>query len=142
MSFYVDTSVLVAYYYPEALSDKAERFLTTHLRPAISTLTELELFSAVSRKVRERGINKRDANRIIATFVSHMDNNFYTYLTVQQYHYRLARDWIGLFKFGLKSLDAVHLAIASSEGLTIVSADRNLLRSAGALAMDVISLSL
>ena len=140
MSFYVDTSVLVAYYCPEPLSDKAERFLTTHLQPAISALTELELFSAVSRKVREGGVNRRDANRIIATFVSHIDNKFYTYLPVQQHHYRLARDWVGLFKFGLKSLDALHLAIASSEELTIVSADRNLLRSAEALGLNKIVL--
>jgi hypothetical protein len=131
---------LVAYYYPEPLSEKAEKFLTTHLQPSISALTELELFSAVSRKVREGGINKRDANRILATFVSHIDNKFYTYLPVQQHHYRLARDWIGLFKFGLKSLDALHLAIASSEELTIVSADRSLLRSAEALARNVVAL--
>jgi uncharacterized protein len=140
LNFYVDTSVLVAYYCPEPLSDKAEKFLTTHLQPAISALTELELFSAVSKKVREGGINKRDANRIIATFVSHIDNKFYTYLPVQQHHYRLARDWVGLFQFGLRSLDALHLAIASSEELTIVSADRNLLRSAEALGLNRILL--
>lgn len=140
MSFYVDTSVVVAYYCPEPLSDKAEKFLTTHLQPAISALTELELFSAVSRKVRERGISERDAKRILATFVSHTDNKFYSYIPFLQHHYRLARDWISLFKWGLKSLDALHLAIASSEGLTIVSADRNLIRSAEAMGMTAISL--
>jgi predicted nucleic acid-binding protein len=133
LSFYVDTSVLVAYYCPEPLSNKAEKFLTAQWQPAISALTELELFSAVSRKVRERGICARDAKRILATFVSHTDNKFYTYIPVQQHHYRLARDWIYLFKWGLKSLDALHLAIASSEGLTILSADRNLIRSAEAM---------
>ncbi len=135
MSFYVDTSVLVAYYSPEPLSDKAEKFLTTHRQPAISALTELELFSAISRKVRKGGMSKKDASRIIPTFISHKDNKLYTYLPVQLHHYTLARDWIGLFKLGLKSLDALHLAIASSEGLTIVSADRNLLRSAEALGL-------
>ena len=140
MNFYVDTSVLVAYYCPEPLSDKAEKFLTSHPQPAISALTDLELFSAVSRKVRERGISERDAKRILATFVSHTDNNFYSYLPVQQHHYRLARDWIYLFKWGLKSLDALHLAIASSERFTIVSADRNLIRSAEAMGLTAISL--
>jgi len=140
LSFYVDTSVLVAYYCPEPLSDKAERFLTTHRQPGISALAELELFSAVSRKVSEGGISKRDANRIIATFVSHKDNQLYTYLAVQPYHYTLARDWIGLFTLGLKSLDALHLAIASSEELTIVSADRGLLRSAELMGLKAIHL--
>ena len=50
--FYVDTSVIVAYYCTEPLSEKAEDFVTTHARPAISNLTELELFSAISRKIR------------------------------------------------------------------------------------------
>jgi predicted nucleic acid-binding protein len=136
----VDTGVLVAYYCPEPLSNKAEKFLTSHLQPAISALTELELFSAVSRKVRERGISERDAKRILATFVSHTDNKFYTYIPVQQHHYRLARDWVYLFKWGLKSLDALHLAIASSEGLTILSADRSLIRCAEAMGLTVISL--
>ena len=140
MSFYVDTSVLVAYYCPEPLSDKAEKFLTSHPQPAISALTDLELFSAVSRKVRERGISERDAKRIMATFVSHTDNDFYNYIPVQQHHYRLARDWIYLFKWGVKSLDALHLAIASSEGLTILSADRNLIKSAEAMGLTAISL--
>ena len=136
MSFYIDTSVLVAYYCPEPLSEKAEEFLTTHFQPAISALTELELFSAVSRKIREAGMNRKDAGRVIARFITHVNRNFYNYLSVEQYHYRLARDWIGLFKLGLKSLDALHLAIASSEGLTIVTADGGLLRSAKALKLN------
>ncbi|NWF56378.1 MAG: PIN domain-containing protein [Syntrophaceae bacterium] len=41
---YVDTSVIVAYYCPEPLSEAAEAFLTAHSRPAISSLTELEFF--------------------------------------------------------------------------------------------------
>ena len=48
---YVDTSVLVAYYSPEKLSERAEEFLIGQDRVAISNLTELELFSALSRKV-------------------------------------------------------------------------------------------
>jgi len=140
LSFYVDTSVLVAYYSPEPLSDKTEKFLTTPRQPAISALTELELFSAISKKVRKGGISKKDASRIIATFISHKDNKLYTHLPVQLHHYTLARDWIALFKLGLKSLDALHLAIASSEELTIVSADRSLLRSAEVMGLNAICL--
>ena len=54
---YIDTSVLVAYYCPEGLSEKAEELLMSYLRPAISSLTEVELFSAVSGKVRKKEIN-------------------------------------------------------------------------------------
>lgn len=49
---YVDTSVLVAYYCPEPLSVAVQQFLIEQPKPAISSLTEVELFSALARKVR------------------------------------------------------------------------------------------
>ena len=52
---YVDTSALVAYYCPEPLSEKVETFLMSQTRPIISTLTEIELFSAVSKKGTDEG---------------------------------------------------------------------------------------
>jgi predicted nucleic acid-binding protein len=137
---YIDTSVLVAYYCPEPLSEKAEAFLTAQMHPAISVLTELELFSAVSRKVREKGMDHKDAGRVIARFVGHLDNHYYTYLSVEAHHFRLARDWIGMFKLNLRSLDALHLAVASSEGLAIVTTDQTLSKSAKVLGLDTVQL--
>ncbi len=46
---YLDTSILAAYYYPEPLSQQAERRMRSSSEPAISELTELELSSAVAR---------------------------------------------------------------------------------------------
>ena len=139
--FYMDTSVLVAYYCPEPLSEKSEKFLTTHTHPAISSLTELEFFSAVSRKIREGEMEHSDGIKVTAKFLSHLDDFFYTILPVEVHHYRLARDWIGQFSTSLRSLDAVHLAIASLERLTLVTADKGLFQSAESLAVDVLLLS-
>ena len=135
--FYVDTSLLVAYYCPEPMSEKAEIFLTSHSPLIISTLTELEMFSAVSRKVRGRDLNRPAARRILAKFLSHLDGHFFACLSVATHHLRLARDWIGQFNTSLRSLDAVHLAIASLEGLTMITADRDLAVSAKILSLDV-----
>jgi len=138
--FYIDTSVIVAYYYPEPLSEKAEAFLMTHMRPAISTLTEVEMFSALSRKIREGGLSRKDAGGIIAKFLSHVNGHFYTHLIVEPHHYRLARDWLGLFNTNLKTLDALHLAIAHVERLTFVTADQRLAESVRVLALEVVVL--
>jgi predicted nucleic acid-binding protein len=138
--FYIDTSVIVAFYSPEPLSEKAEALLMAHLHPAISTLTEVEMFSALSRKIREGGLSRKDAGRIGAKFLSHVDGHFYTHLFVEPHHYRLARDWIGIFHTNLKTLDALHLAIAHEEGLTFVTADQKLAASAKVLALDVVML--
>lgn len=72
MSYYLDTSVIAAYYCPEPLSDRAEDFLTSHAHPGISLLTELELFSALSRKVREGGLDQSGAGRVAARILSHL----------------------------------------------------------------------
>ena len=140
MTVYVDTSVLVAYYCPEPLSKKAEAFLTEHVQPAISALTELELFSAISRKVREKGMDHKDAGRVTAKFISHLNGHYFTYLPVEAHYFRLARDWIGTFKLNLRTLDALHLAIASSEGLSLVTADKSLMKSAKRLGLSSILL--
>ncbi len=135
--YYLDTSIIAAYYCPEPLSDKAESFLTANNQLAISSLTELEIFSAISRKVREGNLNKKSAGRILAAFFSHLDNQLYIVIPVESRHYRLARDWIGLLNNSLRSLDALHLAIASMEGRSIVTSDHGLARSAGTLGIDV-----
>jgi predicted nucleic acid-binding protein len=135
--FYVDTSLLVAYYCPEPMSEKAEIFLTSHSPLIISTLTALEMFSAVSRKVRAKDLSRPAARRILAKFLSHLDGHFFACLPVATDHLRLARDWIGQFNTNLRSLDALHLAVVSLEGLTMVTADRDLAESAKILSLDV-----
>jgi predicted nucleic acid-binding protein len=137
---YVDTSVLVAYYCPEPLSEKVEAFLTTHVQPIISALTEIELFSAVSKKVRTKEIKRKDAGRVVARFLADIENGYYTYLPVEASYYRLARGWIGMFSLSLRTLDALHLAISSSEGIDIVTTDPGLFKSAKALSMKAILL--
>lgn len=137
---YVDTSVLVGYYCPEPISEKVERFLMAQKRPAISLLTEIELFSALSKKIRGKEMNRRDASKVSARFLTHLNNDYYTNIPVETHHYRLARDWIGLFNTDLKSLDALHLAISSAENLTLVTVDKSLFKSARALSRDAILL--
>ena len=117
------------------LIEKAESVLTQQAQPSISALTELELFSVVSRKIREGSLLKVDGDRIIARLLAHIDGGFCNYLSVQNHHYRLARDWIGHFNTALRTLDALHLAIASVEELILVTADKVLARSAESLGV-------
>jgi len=139
---YLDTSIIAAYYCPEPLSEKVEAFIIAQTQPVISSLTEIELFSAISRKIREGQLKRADGGRIIAKFMAHVDDNFYTKLLIKPNHYKLARDWIGQFNSSLRSLDAIHLAVTSSEGLTIITADENLSKSAKKFAVKTIFLKL
>ncbi|MBI1883222.1 MAG: type II toxin-antitoxin system VapC family toxin [Chlamydiae bacterium] len=137
--FYIDTSVLVAYYCPEALSDQVEHYLMRG-QFVISPLTEVELFSAVSRKIREGQMHSTDGRRVLARYLSHAEGNFYLKVSIDSHHYRLARDWLGEFSTPLRSFDALHLAVAVSEDLTPLTSDRAFSKSANALGIKTVFL--
>ncbi|MBS3809700.1 MAG: type II toxin-antitoxin system VapC family toxin [Desulfobacterales bacterium] len=138
---YLDTSVLAAYYCPEPLSHKIQTFLGQQNKLVISSLTEVEFFSAVSRKVRMGEIEKPDGNRILAKFTAHAETGIFTMISVENKHWRLARGWISLFSTPLKTLDALHLAIASAENLQLVTSDKPLYQAAASLDVNVYKLS-
>ena len=138
--YYIDTSVIVAYYCPEALSDKAEEFLSKIDRPNISTLTEVEFFSALSRKIRNKEMDAKTARKISAKFLSHLEGKYFHSLPLAANHYRLAGNWIAQFTLPLKSLDAIHLAVASCEDCSMVTFDHQLYQNAKNLDLDAILL--
>ena len=133
MKLYLDTSVLVAYYYPEALSSQVQSLLNTAEKPGLSFLTEVELCSAVAKKIRSKEIDSPDGSRILAKFFSHVDMELFTIIPVANHHWRLARSWISLFSTPLRTLDAIHLAIASDADLEMITADKLLYQAAGVL---------
>ncbi|MBW2054779.1 MAG: type II toxin-antitoxin system VapC family toxin [Deltaproteobacteria bacterium] len=135
--FYLDTSVLVAYYCPESISEMVEEFFLKIKQPAISQLTELELVSAISRKIREKNLTIEDGNKIIAQFQSHFEKKLFKMIQVQSEHYQMARNWISQFSTPLRTLDALHLAVASLNNLTVLSADYHMAKSAQYFGVDV-----
>jgi predicted nucleic acid-binding protein len=137
---YLDTSVLVAYYCPEAISEQVQDFLSIQVKPAVSFLTEVELFSAIARKVRMGELGRADGNRILSQFISHLDSNLFSITPVETHHWRLARGWLGLFNTPLRTLDALHLAIASVENFELVTSDQQLINAADTLGVKVLAM--
>ena len=135
---YLDTSILVAYYCPEALSVAAEHLVRARVRPSISDLTEVELLSAVSRKIRANELELREAGRIVGQFLAHLEGDLYNRLPLERRHYKLARDWMAQLSTPLRSLDALHLAVAAVEGLPFATADRTLARSGADLGLRIV----
>jgi predicted nucleic acid-binding protein len=140
--YYIDTSVLAAYYCPEALSDKAEEIITSAAMPVISELTRLELFSAISRKVRE-GMPPEDGNRIIRQFEFHLlEQKLYRQLDINEHHYSMAANWIVQFNSSLRTLDGLHLALSCTAHLALLTADIRLAEAARFFGIDVTLLTL
>ena len=127
---YIDTSVLVAYYCPEPLSQSAQRAIRRADPPTLSPLVELELYSAVAAKVRTGELDEAAAVRIVTLLAQHLAEGRYGVVALTAADYGLARDWIGRFSAPLRAPDALHLAAAVSNELTLLTADRQLAASA------------
>ena len=127
---YIDTSVLVAYYCPESLSASVQKKLTKIEQPVISPLVEVEMCSAVAAKVRDRQLDTAAAKRILAQFQKHLADGSYGIVPIDTAEYGLARDWISGFSSTLRAPDALHLATAFTNDLTLLTADKALAQSA------------
>jgi hypothetical protein len=134
---YIDTSLVLPYYCPEALSQAAERTLRGDPRAAVSDLVEVEFFSALARKVRAREMSAAAASRTGERFLDHLQAGLYARLAVQRRHYEAARGWLARFTLPLRALDALHLALADLEGLRLATSDQDLSRSAKSLGVAV-----
>jgi uncharacterized protein len=129
-SAYIDTSILGAYYCPEALSAIAEDSLRGIKTPVISVLSEVEFASLISKKRRLKEINERQAAEILDLFSTHVSEGSYRRVPVTTEHFLQARQLVAAPKISLHTLDALHLAIAITENLPLMTADRDFAKAA------------
>jgi len=128
-SAYVDTSILGAYYCPEPLSAAAENALRQFKTPVISLLSEVEFCSLISKKYRLHELRERQAKEIIDLFSNHVAEGFYRRISLNTEHFIKARLLVASMDSSLRTWDALHLAVALAEGLTLVTADREFARA-------------
>jgi uncharacterized protein len=139
---YLDTSIIVPAYCREPLSDRVDELLRQATDLSISNLTEVEFYSALSRKVRQRELTLDEAQQISIDFQIDLDSGVYQRLSVEAIHYQLAREWISQFNTVLRTLDALHLAIASGYEVPVVTGDVGLAQSGRSLGLAVELISL
>lgn len=136
MTRYVDTSILAAYYCPEPLSEQAEQRLRALDPPVISWLTDVELHSALAKKVRRHELTEPAARRVQELFRAHAQQELYRVIPVVQRDFRQARQWMEKRECPLRTLDALHLAIAHRHALTVLTADHVMARAGEAFDLD------
>ncbi|MBM4030987.1 MAG: type II toxin-antitoxin system VapC family toxin [Planctomycetes bacterium] len=123
---YVDTSALVAYYCPEALSAKVQQELRQEAELTISPLVDAEFHSAISMKVRSGELRGSDGRRIVTLFRLDLARSRYRTVPIGDREYQMARDWLATFATSLRALDALHMAAAFANALTILTTDPGL----------------
>jgi predicted nucleic acid-binding protein len=129
---YFDTSFLVPLVHAEPTSDRIQRFLRQkHASPlAISKWTRLELSSALARDVRMRLLSRKAALAADLQFDRIVDEAFIMLMPGSD-DFHLAKQYIQRYGTGLRSGDALHLAIARNHSATAIYSLDKRLRNAG-----------
>ncbi|MGG6269768.1 type II toxin-antitoxin system VapC family toxin [Leptolyngbya sp. AN03gr2] len=83
---YLDTSIIVPAYCTEPLSNRVDEVLLQEVELIISNLTEVEFYSALSRKVRQRQLTLDEAQQISIDFQSDLDAGIYQRLQIEAVH--------------------------------------------------------
>lgn len=134
---YLDTSALVKLYVPEPESVRVDRALRRRDDLLVSDLAVTELASALGRRCREGVLDAGVAARIYQRLLADLaDDLFRRVELIAEVHREAERFLLSSALVPLRSLDALHLALAASGGaMTVFTFDRNLARAAGTIGL-------
>ena len=113
---YVDTSLLLAVYTPEARSEEANRILESDSSILVSDLTVAEFHVGLARKVKLRLLSPRQAEAAGASFETHLAEGLLHRTALHSAHSEAAGQLAMKSTLMLRSLDALHLAVAVGIG--------------------------
>ncbi len=136
----MDTCLLLPLFIEEQGTSIAERVIVEFTKggelPAlISELTCLEFNSVISKYVRTDNISKEDAGKVLEIFNKQCELNFIV-LPIQSSYIKNACSMIAQLTTSLRSLDALHLAIANANNCLLATADKQLAAAAAILNIE------
>lgn len=135
---YCDTSVVVAYYVPEDQSEQAERAMRTQSQLMVSSLVLTEASAALRRKVHDKELSNEHAQAALNAFRRDVATGVFHVVSVDRRHFDHAAAQIWSTKHRLRTLDALHLAVAELDGLRLVTADMIMAKAAKELRIKTI----
>ena len=127
MRHYLDTSLLVAALTNESRTGEVQGWLGRQSpdQLAISEWVITEFSAALSIKVRSGQMLPRHRADALAAFTGLTDESL-TVLPVSSLDFRTAARFADQFEIGLRSGDALHLAVAANHGARVYTLDRRL----------------
>lgn len=138
MTLYVDTSALSKWYIDESDSDSFADFIRDHPGARISRLTVVELRCMLARRRRNREISASVERNAFKLFESDVRDGFLAILPINDAHFAAASDILEkLPQVPLRTLDALHLAVAESNRANMIAtADSVMVAAARALKFE------
>ena len=139
LSVYLDTSVVAPLFLPDATVDRARAFLKTGIAdPIISDWGAAEFASVVAKRVRMRLLVEREARKALTNF-DHWTAAQTLRVECLALDVRAADAFLRRLDLNLRTLDAVHIAIARRLGAELATFDVRMAESAGALGLTAVA---
>jgi predicted nucleic acid-binding protein len=136
---YVDTSLLLPVYVPEPQSGEANRVLASASSLVISDLTVAEFHVGLARKVKLGTLTMSQLETTHALFESHLQEGLLRRVALQSSHSEAAGRLASGSAVMLRTLDALHLAVAVSLGSPPVATfDSRLAEGARSLGFEIL----
>ncbi len=127
---YIDTSCLVAYYLPEPKSDYVQDKIQNLNRVSISSITEIEMLSAIRKKQRMGELTEDDGFTAYNLFKKHVKNGLFEILELNASVFRASEYILRNSNNPLRTLDALHLGTVVEHKTAIFTFDEILLKAA------------
>jgi len=135
---YADTSLLLPIYIPEANSELANTAVQGAKELLISDLTVAEFLVGLARKVKLGTLPSERADEVRAAFEQHMSEGFLQRVAVVGSHSEAAGQLALQSPVMLRTLDAIHLAVAVELEATVATLDGRLSDAARAFGVEVL----
>ena len=135
---YLDTNLIVALCAREQQSDRVEAALASIAEPLVtSEWTRVEFTSAIGIKVRNRELSGPLARRALADYYQAFEPGIEV-VTPSREDYILASDYLQDLKSGLRSGDALHLAVAVNQKANrLLTLDKVFIKAAHGIGLSV-----
>lgn len=139
MGPYLDTSALAKWYLNEPFSEEFEAFIQEQPATAISRLAVVEFRCLLVRRRRAGEITKAVESRVFASFEEDIRAGFLQVHPIADEHLIAALGLITrLGRFPLRTLDAMHLAIAQSiHAQQLATADKTMADAGKAIGLGI-----
>jgi predicted nucleic acid-binding protein len=134
---YADTSLLLPVYVPEANSRQANEAVEGAEGLLISDLTVAEFLVGLARKVKLGELPVDRAQEVRAAFEQHMAEGLLRRVPVASKHSEAAGELAHRSPVVLRTLDAIHLAVAVEWEATMATLDSRLSDAARAIGVQV-----
>lgn len=134
---YLDTSVLVSALTTERSAMQVRRWLSSHQDLFISPWVQTEFASSLSRKRRAGDID--DKGRTVARIgLERLQKESLGTVSIESKHFASA-EALCHADAGLRSSDALHLAVARDNGLTMVSRDARFVAATRSIGLQAVN---